>query len=61
RGGAIVGEHDVMFASQSERLVLRHVAEDRSVFARGALKAALWGQGKGPGEYDMLDVLGLKD
>ena len=60
RAGAIVGEHDVMFASQSERIVLRHVAEDRSVFARGALKAALWGQDKGPGEYDMLDVLGLK-
>ncbi|PJE27771.1 dihydrodipicolinate reductase [Pseudooceanicola antarcticus] len=61
RGGGIVGEHDVLFASEAERIVLRHVAEDRSVFARGALKAALWGQGKGPGEYDMLDVLGLKD
>ncbi|MBT9384145.1 4-hydroxy-tetrahydrodipicolinate reductase [Pseudooceanicola sp. CBS1P-1] len=60
RAGGIVGEHDVLFASESERVILRHVAEDRSVFARGAIKAALWGQDKGPGAYDMLDVLGLK-
>jgi len=40
--------------------VLRHVATDRAIFGRGALKAALWGQGKGPGEFDMLDVLGLR-
>lgn len=59
RGGDIVGEHDVMFATDGERITLRHVASDRSVFARGALKAALWGQGKAPGQYDMLDVLGL--
>ncbi len=59
RGGDIVGEHDVLFAGQGERIVLRHMATDRSVFARGALKAALWGQGKGPGQFDMLDVLGL--
>lgn len=59
RGGDIVGEHDVMFAGPGERIILRHVASDRSLFARGALKAALWGQGKPPGEYDMLDVLGL--
>lgn len=59
RGGDIVGEHDVMFAADGERIVLRHVASDRSVFARGALKAALWGQDKGPGAYDMMDVLGL--
>lgn len=59
RGGDIVGEHDVLFAGQGERIVLRHVATDRAIFARGALKAALWGQGKKPGEYDMLDVLGL--
>jgi len=59
RGGDIVGEHDVMFAATGERIVLRHIATDRAVFARGALKAALWGQGQGPGEYDMLDVLGL--
>ena len=60
RGGDIVGEHDVLFAATGERITLRHVASDRAVFARGALKAALWGQGKAPGEYDMLDVLGLK-
>lgn len=59
RGGDIVGEHDVLFAGDGERIVLRHVATDRALFARGALKAALWGQGKGPGQYDMVDVLGL--
>jgi len=59
RGGDIVGEHDVMFAAAGERIILRHVASDRSVFARGALKAALWGQDQRPGEYDMVDVLGL--
>ena len=59
RGGDIVGEHDVLFASQSERITLRHVAQNRDVFARGALKAALWSQGKPPGAYSMLDVLGL--
>ena len=59
RGGDIVGEHDVLFAAAGERIVLRHMATDRAIFARGALKAALWGQDKAPGEYDMLDVLGL--
>lgn len=59
RGGDVVGEHDVIFATQGERIVLRHLASDRALFARGALKAALWGQGRRPGEYDMLDVLGL--
>jgi len=59
RGGDIVGEHDVLFAGEGERIVLRHMATDRAVFARGAIKAALWGQGRKPGEYDMLDVLGL--
>ena len=59
RGGDIIGEHDVMFAAAGERIILRHVASDRTVFARGALKAALWGQGRAPGAYDMLDVLGL--
>lgn len=61
RGGDIVGEHDVMFAGAGERIVLRHVATDRAIYARGALKAALWGLGQKPGEYDMLDVLGLND
>lgn len=59
RGGDVVGEHDVIFAADGERIVLRHLATDRQIFARGALKAALWGQGQSPGEYDMLDVLGL--
>ncbi|MCA0873602.1 4-hydroxy-tetrahydrodipicolinate reductase [Seohaeicola saemankumensis] len=59
RGGDIVGEHDVLFAGAGERIVLRHMATDRAIFARGALKAALWGQGKAPGEYDMADVLGF--
>ncbi len=59
RGGDIVGEHDVIFAAEGERVILRHVATDRAIFARGALRAALWGQGQKPGEYDMMDVLGL--
>lgn len=61
RGGDIVGEHDVLFASEGERIILRHIASDRALFARGALRAALWGQTQAPGEYDMLDVLGLAD
>ncbi|WP_072296800.1 4-hydroxy-tetrahydrodipicolinate reductase [Paracoccus sp. SM22M-07] len=60
RGGDVVGEHDVIFAADGERIVLRHLATDRAIFARGALRAAIWGQDKGPGEYDMLDVLGLQ-
>ena len=59
RGGDIVGEHDVIFAGPGERVVLRHIATDRAIFARGALKAALWGIGRHPGSYDMMDVLGL--
>ena len=59
RGGDVVGEHDVIFAGAGERVVLRHLATDRAIFARGALKAALWGQDRKPGEYDMMDVLGL--
>ena len=60
RGGDIVGEHDVIFAAPGERIVLRHLATDRRIFARGAVKAAIWGQGKGNGSFDMLDVLGMK-
>ncbi len=60
RGGDIIGEHDVLFAGPGERITLRHIASDRSLFAKGAFKAALWGIDKPPGEYDMLDVLGLK-
>ena len=59
RGGDIVGEHDVIFAADGERVVLRHLATDRAIFARGALRAAVWGQGKKPGQYDMMDVLGI--
>ncbi len=59
RGGDIVGEHDVMFAGAGERIILRHVSTDRGLYAKGALRAALWGQDKKPGEYDMFDVLGL--
>ncbi|MEL7100386.1 MAG: 4-hydroxy-tetrahydrodipicolinate reductase [Pseudomonadota bacterium] len=59
RGGDIVGEHDVLFAGPGERITLRHVASDRALFARGALTAALWAQGQSPGQYDMMNVLGL--
>jgi 4-hydroxy-tetrahydrodipicolinate reductase len=59
RGGDIVGEHEVLFVGEGERLILRHVATDRAIFARGALRAALWGLDRPPGEYDMRDVLGL--
>lgn len=59
RGGDVVGEHDVIFAGPGERVVLRHLATDRAIFARGAIRAALWGQDRGPGEYTMMDVLGL--
>ncbi len=60
RGGDVVGEHDVIFAGDGERIVLRHLATDRAIFARGAIRAAVWGQDKGPGQYDMMDVLGLQ-
>lgn len=59
RGGDIVGEHDVIFAAAGERVIIRHVATSREIFVRGALKAALWGQNQKPGQYSMLDVLGL--
>lgn len=59
RGGDIVGEHDVIFAGEGERVILRHIATDRAIFARGALRAAVWGQGRKPGHYDMMDVLGI--
>ncbi len=59
RGGDIVGEHEVIFAGSGERISLRHVATDRRLFARGALRAALWGLERKPGEYNMFDVLGL--
>ncbi|WP_375574176.1 4-hydroxy-tetrahydrodipicolinate reductase [Ahrensia marina] len=61
RGGSVVGDHSVLFAGPAERITLSHHAEDRSLFARGAVKAALWGYGKKPGRYTMQDVLGLAD
>jgi 4-hydroxy-tetrahydrodipicolinate reductase len=61
RGGTVVGEHTVMFAGPAERIELTHKAEDRMIFARGALHAGLWARDKKPGLYSMMDVLGLKD
>jgi len=60
RGGGIVGEHTVTFAGEDEILTLSHSARDRSLFARGAVEAALWVAGQPPGLYDMQDVLGFK-
>lgn len=59
RGGDSVGEHTLMFLTEGERLELTHRARDRAIFARGALRAARWVVGQGPGLYDMPDVLGL--
>jgi 4-hydroxy-tetrahydrodipicolinate reductase len=59
RGGDVVGEHRVIFAGPGERIELAHIATDRGIFARGAVKAALWARGRAPGLYAMTDVLGL--
>lgn len=59
RGGDVVGEHTVTFYSMGERVEIGHKATDRSLFARGALQAAQWLNGKKPGFYTMRDVLGL--
>lgn len=59
RAGTVVGEHQVILAGPQERIVLSHSAEDRMIFARGAVAAAKWGQGRKPGLYAMADVLGL--
>jgi 4-hydroxy-tetrahydrodipicolinate reductase len=61
RGGTVVGEHSVIFAGPAERIELAHKAEDRMIFARGALHAARWARGRKPGLYSMADVLGLAD
>jgi 4-hydroxy-tetrahydrodipicolinate reductase len=61
RGGSVVGEHNVIFAGPAERLELSHKAEDRIIFAHGALHAARWARNQRPGLYSMMDVLGLKD
>jgi 4-hydroxy-tetrahydrodipicolinate reductase len=59
RGGTVVGDHSVIFAGPAERIELTHRAEDRMIFANGALHAALWARGRKPGLYSMADVLGL--
>ena len=59
RGGSVIGEHSVFLSGPGERIVLSHHAEDRTIFARGAVKAALWAHGRKPGLYSMRDVLGL--
>jgi 4-hydroxy-tetrahydrodipicolinate reductase len=61
RGGTVVGDHSVIFAGAGERITLSHHAEDRALFSRGALRAALWGRGRKPGLHSMMDVLGLAD
>lgn len=61
RGGTVIGDHRVIFAGPGERLELVHASEDRSIFARGAVQAALWGNDQKPGLYSMADVLGLAD
>jgi 4-hydroxy-tetrahydrodipicolinate reductase len=59
RGGTVAGDHSVIFAGPHERITLSHHAEDRMIFAHGALRAAMWAHGKKPGFYSMTDVLGL--
>lgn len=60
RGGSVAGDHQVIFASDGERIELGHRAESRTIFARGAVQAAIWIEGKPAGRYSMNDVLGLK-
>lgn len=59
RGGSVIGEHAVIFAAEGERIEFVHKADDRGLFAKGAVRAALWGRGRKPGVYAMTDVLGL--
>lgn len=61
RGGTVVGDHSVIFAGAGERIELVHKAEDRAIFARGAVRAAKWAAGRAPGLYSMADVLGIAD
>ena len=60
RGGDVVGDHTVLFATEGERLEITHKASSRMTFAKGAVRAALWLQGREPGLYDMQDVLDLR-
>lgn len=59
RGGSVVGDHSVIFATAGERIELTHRADDRAIFARGAVQAALWLKGQQPGRYTMDEVLGI--
>jgi 4-hydroxy-tetrahydrodipicolinate reductase len=59
RGGSVAGDHQVILAGEGERIELGHRAESRAIFARGALRAALWLHGRPPGRYGMAEVLGL--
>jgi len=59
RGGDVAGDHTVIFAGPGERVELTHKAGSREIFARGAIRAALWTEGRAPGLYSMRDVLGL--
>lgn len=61
RGGTVIGDHSVIFAGPLETITLSHHAQDRQIFARGAVKAALWARDRKPGFYTMEDVLGLRD
>ncbi|MHA1109201.1 MAG: 4-hydroxy-tetrahydrodipicolinate reductase [Alphaproteobacteria bacterium] len=61
RGGDVVGDHSVIFAADGERMELVHKAAGRQIFARGAVRAALWSRDKSPGLYSMHDVIGLSD
>jgi 4-hydroxy-tetrahydrodipicolinate reductase len=60
RGGSVAGDHLVVFAGEGERIELGHRAESRAIFAKGAVKAALWLQGRPAGRYTMADVLGIE-
>lgn len=59
RGGSVAGDHSVLFLADNERLTLSHLAENRGIFARGAVKGAAWLVGQAPGRYGMRQVLGL--
>jgi len=61
RGGTVIGEHTVIFAGDAERIELTHRADNRTIFANGAVRAALWAAAQPAGLYDMADVLGFKD
>ncbi len=61
RGGDIVGEHTALFAGEGERVEITHKASDRGIFASGAVRAAVWASERGPGLFDMQDVLGLRE